>query len=384
VGDDNAVQVVTYLGDTENAALVHTGRNNPYGVNAALDMILVGLTLQSGFADAPMVDPVIVAGIQGTGEVPGVQDALYSIDAGLTLVTPQLPAIPTGFTITQVVGPDPQLLIPAVSAAAGATVLVPVNLDDSDGVNQVNLVLSYDTSRLQLLGVQAGSLTQPAQGFTISSDVDPQAGVLVVNASSARALSDAGAGSVAVLEFQVNAAAPAGASFVNLDASVPTDTALVLGAQSTQLSGVDGQGDPAIFVLSPAPTNAPGSPDDGLVNVQVAATPGAAPALQTPAVTSVQATSSSAALPGAAFVNVLFSQSVTDKATFVPSPPWSNTIMVGVPVFSGQPGQTAGLSPAPFWQVQALVPPSTPDPWQSLGGNFDPGSLPWWDTPGSS
>jgi len=50
-------------------------------------------------------------------------------------------------------------------------------------------------------------LTLPAQGFTVSSDVDPQAGAPVVNATSAVTLSGQGAGSVAVLDFQVKAAA---------------------------------------------------------------------------------------------------------------------------------------------------------------------------------
>jgi Cohesin domain len=145
--------------------------------------------------------------------------------------------------------------------------MVPVKLDVSNGVNQANLVLSYDTSRLQLVDVQACSLTQPAEGFTISTDTNPQAGIVVVNASSAQPLSGQGAGSLAVLVFQVRAGAPAGTAFVNLDASVPASASAILGAQWTQLSGVDGQGDPAVFVLSPVTIYAPGSPDDGLVNV---------------------------------------------------------------------------------------------------------------------
>jgi len=263
---------------------------------------------------------------------------------------------------------------------------VPVNLDDSDGVNQVNLVLSYDTSRLQLLGVGPGSLTQPAQGFTISSDDDPQAGVLVVNATSAQALSGQGAGSVAVLEFQVKSAAPAGAAFVNLDASVPAAATPVLESESTQLSGVDGQGDPAIFVLSPAPSNAPGGPDDGLVNVVATRAPVANVLVQTagavpPAVISVQAAPEPGALPGAALVSVLSGRNVIGKPWF--SSPAVPSASVPVDNFFAQYGQGIGSSPDQVWQAQALVQPSAPDPWQLTGNGLDPGSLPWWDTPGS-
>jgi len=149
------------------------------------------------------------------------------------------------------------------------------------------------------------------------------------------------------------------------------------------LSGVDGQGDPAVFVLSPAPSNVPGSPDDGLVNVLAAATPRAAPLVQPHAVTSVQVASSSPGLPGATIVNVLSRQSVTGKETFA-APPLSNPITAGLPAFIAQPGQTEGLSPTPFLQVQALVQQSTTDPWQSIEQNLDPSSSSWWDTPGSS
>jgi len=269
-------------------------------------------------------------------------------------------------------------------------VLVPVNLDDSDGVNQVNLALSYDTSRLQLLGVQAGSLTQPAEGFTVSSDVDPQAGVLVVNATSAQPLSGAGAGSVAVLEFQVKLSAPAGAAVVNLDASVPATAVSVLGADSTQLSGVDGQGDPAIFVLSPGPSNVPGSPDDGLVNVLAAPAPVAeapvqsADDVQSPVVTSVQVASAPAGLPGAAIVNVLSGQSVPSKVMVgFPAVPVSSTGTAGglAVSFFQQYGSTSRLSPDQAWLVQAPDQRSA-DPWQlAIESGLDLTDTPWWDTP---
>jgi hypothetical protein len=72
-----------------------------------------------------------------------------------------------------------------------------------------------------------------------------------------------GAGSVAVLVFQVKSIAPAGAAFVDLQ----QDLAPQGGSERTALFGQDALGQPFQFTLSPAPSDAPGSPDDGLVTV---------------------------------------------------------------------------------------------------------------------
>ena len=63
---------------------------------------------------------------------------------------PQLAPLPG---LTPVMGgPDPLISIPTdLVAAPGATVWVPVNLQESEGIESVDIALAYDTSRLEVL-----------------------------------------------------------------------------------------------------------------------------------------------------------------------------------------------------------------------------------------
>ena len=141
-------------------------------------------------------------------------DILIAAGGNLAAV-PNIPLIPAG-VMPLPPGPDPRLQVGDVSGRPGATVLVPVTLDHSDGLDGVHLALSYDTSRLQLLSpsdVLPGSLTQ---GFSFNVDLNANAGTVNVDATSSGTDSGLGAGTVAVLEFQVKSNAPAGAAFVDL------------------------------------------------------------------------------------------------------------------------------------------------------------------------
>src|SRR5919204_2227178 len=108
-------------------------------------------------------------------------------------------------------GPDPLLNIGASApAAAGDTVYVPVNLDHSDGLDAVELSLSYDSSRLAVADVQPGSLTA---GFGFDVQVDDTAGTIRISAGHpAGPVHGLGSGGVAVIGFKVKDDAPAGAA----------------------------------------------------------------------------------------------------------------------------------------------------------------------------
>jgi hypothetical protein len=138
-------------------------------------------------------------------------------------------------------------------------VLVPVDLDDGQGLDGVHLALAYDTSRLALVAVQLGSLTQ---GFSVSVNPDAQAGTVAVDESGSP-VQGQGGGSVAVLVFQIKSDAPPGAAFVDLQQDLATQG----GSEQTVLLGQDAQGQPFRFILSPAPSDAAGTPLDGVVRV---------------------------------------------------------------------------------------------------------------------
>jgi len=121
-------------------------------------------------------------------------------------------------------------------------VLVPVTLDQGQGLDGIHLALSYDTSRLELAAVQLGSLTQR---FSLSVDPNAQAGTVAVDAGGSP-VQGQGGGSVAVLVFQVKSNAPAGNAFVDLQ----PDLAPQGGSERTALFGQDPLGQPFGFVLS--------------------------------------------------------------------------------------------------------------------------------------
>src|SRR5208282_420221 len=266
VADDNAVHVASYPGDTDNSALNGNPQADTYTAADALNILEVASGLAPGYASIPLVDPVVTSDVDfanGGQGIVNAQDALDILIAagGNLAAVPMVPRIPLT-TPPLPPGPDPRLQVGAVSGRPGSTVLVPVTLDQSDGLDGVHLALSYDSSRLQLVSpadVLPGSLTQ---GFSFSVDLNANAGTVDVDATSQTPDSSRGAGTVAVLEFQVKSKAPAGAGFVDL---VP-----VQGSTATFIQGKNASG-AFQFVLAPAPSASPGSPLDGAVTVLPAA-----------------------------------------------------------------------------------------------------------------
>ncbi len=288
--DDAAVHVSGFLGDV-------TGDGIYTGLDAQrISRVVVGL--DPGFRQWVLADPLIVGDVSGDNVLTGLDALQIAREAvGITQANvPVLPAVTPGVT-----GPDPVVSIgqaevrgqrsevrgqrSEVSAKPQAEVVVPVNLDPGAGrrgstpplagLDSVNLVIAYDTSRVDVVSVGdvvRGSLTQTFDNFTVN--VDRAAGIIYI--SGYRGLVSGGVvsggvvsggvvsgelsgGSLALITFHVKPDAPAGAAIINLMQNA--------GSAWTALGGTDAQGNDFLFDLEPRPSNAAGDALDGCINV---------------------------------------------------------------------------------------------------------------------
>lgn len=243
---DDGMHAVVYLGDaTGNARLSATD---------AMLILRTGIGLDGGFLAHPLLDPVIAADVSGEGRV-NASDATWILDEAVGMDRPQVPAIPEVIPPIVLGGPDPLLNLPAnFRGRPGDTITVPVNLDVSDGLSSVDLALSYDTRRLEVLqaaDVKGGTLTCDFDLFAVN--LDPRTGTIRVGMGrSAGAITGRGAGSVVEITFRVKRNAPEGNAVVNLRrASGQTRTQLNEGG----------------LELNPAPDDKAGDALDGVIRV---------------------------------------------------------------------------------------------------------------------
>jgi len=143
-------------------------------------------------------------------------------------------------------GADPLVSIPTVSANAGGSVSVPINIDNahpagSTGLAEAVLVVKFDSSALSVGSVSVGSVTA---GFDVESSVD--GGTLTIRLSSSQPVINTAGGSLVVINFQVNPGA-SGHSPINL-------------AAGTELYDTNG-----LLTLNPQPTDG-ADPIDGAID----------------------------------------------------------------------------------------------------------------------
>ena len=233
--DDAAIHAVGFPGDT--------AMEGEYGVTNALYATQVAVSLQSGFRDWALVDPIVIGNVTGDGQVT-VDDALALSQAAVNITPDPNPFPP--ITMTPVInGPDPLLSIGnscqlSVVSCQSDVVQVPVMLDQSDGLTAIDLVIAYDSSRLSVSAadVQRGSLTAGFSTFTVR--VDQDAGIIYISGyQTDGALLGQGAGSLATIDFHLKDNAPAGAAGVKLLKNV--------GDCWTVLGGMDALGDDFLF-----------------------------------------------------------------------------------------------------------------------------------------
>ncbi len=261
---DNGVQVVAYFGDTSGD-----------GTLGSLDSVLltrVASTADSGFAAYPLVDPNLIADINGDGKI-NSQDGVFLGRAINDTAVPQIPPLPTTpLPITQG-GPDPTVSIPTgLRVSASGTVIAPVNIDDpqpagSTGMQQATLALTYDPSVLSVSAsdVHLGSVPLSGSGWRLETVVDQATGQIGITIYSATPISSDLAGSLVTIDFHLIATAAVGNSSINLAASVNPN-----GQGVIQTAIDDDQG---AYTLNPAPTNGYDAGVDGgvLLPAQLAA-----------------------------------------------------------------------------------------------------------------
>ena len=159
VGDAESVHKVTDLGDAYGSGTFTASTESD-------DMTLIlradNARGDSGFYSAPLVDPVIVAGMDlgnGLGD-PSFNGRVNSFDAtilleadaairGSTPLPDEFVAFPTLSIAPATVDPTVEIESPAVTVQAGATVDTPVSItDDARGLDSASFVIRYNPSVL--------------------------------------------------------------------------------------------------------------------------------------------------------------------------------------------------------------------------------------------
>ncbi len=261
--DDAAVHVSGFLGDSNGDEGYNTGQD-------AQRIARVAVGIDSGFKAWVLADTLIVGDVNGDQQLTGL-DALVMARQVVGIIQSVIPQLP--LVTPAILGPDPVLSIPTTfNAAPGSAVQVPVNLDHSAGLDSVNVAIAYDPSRLAVSAadVQRGSLTQTFDSFAVN--VDEVAGIIRISGyRTAGPLAGFAAGSLAVINFQVRADAPAGPTIINLLQNA--------GTTWTLLGGTDAQGNDFLFDLQPPVSNVAGDPLDGRINVTPAKPSAPSPAV---------------------------------------------------------------------------------------------------------
>jgi hypothetical protein len=205
---DAAVHVVAYLGDA-------TG-NGRYGGMDASYIARVALGRDNGFAAYRMKDPVLVADTSGNGWL-GAMDASYLARKIVGRVQPGIPDLPSPLPPLVPGGADPTLRMPVgVAVGPGQSVTAPVTTDGAEGLLGMDLVVTYDTSRLDLSeeDVAKGSLL--GAGWGVACKVDEAGGTLTILAFGIDPLL-ATAGSLLEITYHARGNAAPGTTALDLE-----------------------------------------------------------------------------------------------------------------------------------------------------------------------
>ena len=219
---DTAVQKVAYFGDTD-------GDRAYTGFDAGLISRLV-VNLDTGFHAFPLSDPVVVADVDGSSLIGGL-DASYVAQKAVGLPRPEIPDLPANLPPLVGGGVDPLISAPVNKPARpGAGVTVPISIDQAQGTLGFNFDIAYDTTRLDVAddasgvspAVTLGALLGGAGGWTMLSNVDDATGKLriVYYRTSGAPMSTNGGGIIANVDFAVTGAVAHGTA-IPIDLSGP-------------------------------------------------------------------------------------------------------------------------------------------------------------------
>jgi hypothetical protein len=289
---DDGVQVVAYFADS-------SGNGAFSGLDGSL-ISRVASKLDSGFAAFRLLDPVILADVNGNGRIDSNDASQFAQFLSNNASVPAIPPIPSPGPSLAFGGPDPTLSLPAtLTADAAGVVEVPVLLDHphpdgSTGMTEASLALTYDPAALTVTAadVHLGSIPLSGIGWRLTTVVDPTTGRIGVDLFSPTPVADAAGGSLVVIDFHL-AASGMGNAVVQLVGSVAVD------GREFRTEVDDDQG---AFTLTPAPTNA--APLSAVVSSLATATQStpatASPPVRVEGPIELEAT----LLPDAVFVNL--------------------------------------------------------------------------------
>jgi len=214
---DRAVHKAIFFGDAD-------GNGFYSGSDAGLiQRVVIGSDgPNSGFDAFPMTDPVVVADVNATGRIDGLDAAWVTQKSLLPRLRPEIPDIVPGLIVVNP-GPDPTLAIDAnIPAVRGSTVVVPLKVTDSAaGLYGFNVNVDYNTAVLDLADglnspdVSLGSLFAAAGGWTLTSYIDDASGHAGLSFFRSERMTG-GTGPIANLGFYVKQTAPAGATVLDV------------------------------------------------------------------------------------------------------------------------------------------------------------------------
>ena len=242
--DDDAVHLAAYFGDT-------TG-NGGYSSLDGQRVLRIGVGLDSGLAPYLLVDPVLVCDITGNNAISSL-DATRILQEVVGIDRAEIPPIPAGATITQLAGPDPFVHIPTtLTGTPGGIITVPVQIDDAEGLESVDLSLAYDPNVLEVLAIRAGDVTSGGTLVMNPPAVSDADGAITVGLALTSPC-PAGGGNLIEIDYRIKDTATSGSTAIDL----------------TRVSLNEGY-----LVLTPLPVSG-ADPTDGLITIIAEQTIGA-------------------------------------------------------------------------------------------------------------
>jgi autotransporter-associated beta strand protein len=194
---DESMDKTAFLGDA-------TGDQSYSSMDASLiARVVVGL--DSGFDHYPLTDPIVIGDVTADGTLSGL-DASYVarevVDPG---DNPIIPAFPPGFSANAnpSASIDPTVTIPLSFATPGGTVTVPINVNEVNGLQGVDLAFSYPSSIVNIANADiALSGNMAADGWSLTRNLNTP-GLIRLSMYGLNPISATGPDSLLTLKFHV-------------------------------------------------------------------------------------------------------------------------------------------------------------------------------------
>jgi autotransporter-associated beta strand protein len=164
---ENAFHKVAYFGDT-------SGSRSYSGLDAAY-IARVAVDLNTGFDAYELADPIVIADATGNGSLSSL-DASFVARKAIGLTAAMIPDLPGTLPPLVLGGPDPMVRMPTgVIAQPGATLNLPVTIQDATGLLSADLRIDYNTVHLNEANsdIKRGSL---APNWTLIVNADDALG----------------------------------------------------------------------------------------------------------------------------------------------------------------------------------------------------------------